>query len=105
MLSLSFTPCDDVEYSIEVDTEMAMSQEHQNDHKDHCSPFCVCSCCGTSITFEITETDSYPKTVSMKCCDCVYSFLYNFSPINSIWHPPSFITSNTKGLLCSVISF
>jgi len=51
MLLLTVLPCVDV-HSAEDEMPATMEQaadRHEHD-KDVCPPFCICSCCGTSVT-------------------------------------------------------
>jgi len=56
MILLSFIPCSDGQSNCTVQnsTMEYLDESPQNNHSrncgdDHCSPFCVCSCCSISI--------------------------------------------------------
>ncbi|MGJ1265162.1 DUF6660 family protein [Sphingobacterium spiritivorum] len=70
MLGMSILPCTDALYECTANNnqlvEIGLSHEdnHKTEHKDFCSPFCSCQCCGTITVaisdFNITEVVS-PK--------------------------------------------
>jgi len=90
VLALTAIPCIDVQkegamYRIEV------SQNNQDTHnqgeKDHCSPFCTCNCCATSVIFQ--EHLYLPDSFSFyeKQYFPVSSTFFT-DPLASIWQPP-----------------
>ena len=68
-------------------TEQAAASHNDRDCCDHCSPFCVCSCCHLTVfsvhtgVFNMIET-----TIS----DVIVLFPENYSyrRVHSIWRPP-----------------
>jgi hypothetical protein len=89
LLTLILLPCKDICDARDHVSTMSIEQthDHHEEKQDLCSPFCVCSCCGTSIT--------YFSSVAI-------NFIYwgtgeNFSPFSqsqitdfyyTIWQPP-----------------
>lgn len=73
------------------DTEiMASEHEHNHsEHKDHCTPFCVCACCGTMVAMPSAQPILVPsmRIVTEYCF--YYSFNYSFEYKEGVWHPPS----------------
>lgn len=70
------------------------SLNNQEGEHCHCSPFCVCSCCGVSYfsSFELI-TFSYKLPAPQKV-KSYYQSLYKFNFFHTIWHPPNFYYSN-----------
>lgn len=101
MFVLSLIPCGDggggfVEL---VNHYFGVEHQHISDHKQHsnscgddtCSPFCICSCCSTTISapeklpFQVTSPPPIPSRTP--------SFFSNINPSSffaSIWQPPRF---------------
>ena len=54
LMALSIMPCaDDIEGRfISTDTSFLPTSDHSdhNSSSDHCTPFCICACCGHSIS-------------------------------------------------------
>ena len=76
-------------------SEFASNQEthSHNKEKDSCSPFCICSCCGSQIV-------SYFKTVSynfaiiskeIKTQLPTYTSKFTSNFYGSIWQPPQIV--------------
>ncbi len=91
ILVLSFVPCGDGRECNEIE-EVKISASSDHDHHKHdeenCTPFCICSCCGTSmISLNIPEILSEIEQVY------VIDFpVYIESPLSvtyfHIWQPP-----------------
>jgi hypothetical protein len=65
------------------------ADSHSHESPDDCTPFCICQCCGASITAaQLAETDGMkkPNTFSYSLH---YSFNYDYHYSNGIWHPPT----------------
>lgn len=71
-------------------TEIAHSHNHSQDHKDYCSPFCNCSCCGMALFAfahkSIRFIEPNIQTISVKESNYKTNFVSNF--FGSIWQPP-----------------
>lgn len=95
ILILSVLPCTDVEEcNIVSQTSIAISNttEHK-DHKhesEHCSPFCTCACCSTSIsfsyinTFQISAKPVFNTSISYP----LFNENIKSSFFGNIWQPP-----------------
>lgn len=96
ILILSVLPCTDKEECNEpTQTHISINTEHQNHNHEteHCSPFCICACCGTNIsitfftTFQIIERPIFNTSIS-------YSLFNEHIKSNffgNIWQPPQLI--------------
>lgn len=88
---MTISPCaDDISVidhqSVHLSSE---SHEHPENSEDGCTPFCICQCCGTSITLEsiahldIIDFEFNEKLVFHYCSN------YYFDYTKGLWHPPS----------------
>jgi hypothetical protein len=98
MLLLPGVPCSDAHNICSEKTSSTTTttnHDHEQDHDDNCSPFCVCSCCGTSIAvFEFSTKICFTQNifeynVAEKVAIKNENVLASFS--NAIWQPPKFI--------------
>ena len=95
--SMAFMPCSDGEpctigKSCSNDMkDINAESEHDHDHEeeDECTPFCTCACCGTSVTFQISEIDSTPLLAIFFSYKVLYTFNYSYDHIDGVWHPPT----------------
>ena len=94
IMALSIMPCRDIN-ATPVNQALTIRQgtgaEESAGHGDHCSPFCLCSCCARILTAEITTASSMlTKPVSIVLKKQYYllkiSFASNF--YGNIWQPP-----------------
>ncbi len=94
MLLLSLKPCSDgFNAEHQDDAEISLNHNHQEDSDDSCPMTCVCSCCGTTITFEILENilvKDYTKISTLVFSE--YNSNYRFNISNRIWQPPQNIS-------------
>lgn len=92
LLALAVMPCDEQGdcYSQETDHSALVDFGH-SDHEedtDNCSPFCICACCGHSVTvpdFSVSLPSLIPfpsKNLS------VYAAVFISGGLFQIWHPP-----------------
>jgi len=51
ILAMVLMPCSDGHTCDEESQKISLVHNHSEDEKDHCSPFCVCLCCGMKINF------------------------------------------------------
>ncbi|WP_460474266.1 DUF6660 family protein [Emticicia fontis] len=96
ILTLSFLPCGDVEDCNEVgNVPVIFSQSSHSEHQDDaefCSPFCICTCCGTNISYNFhipflaSEDQPYVFTQNLRVAYKNDSSLSNF--FGNIWQPP-----------------
>lgn len=92
ILILSALPCTDrEECSLTNVAQTEHSHEGHSHEKDHCTPFCICSCCGINTTIEIVPDFDFtqlaysldiPKQVSH------YKAVYTDNYFAPIWQPP-----------------
>ncbi len=91
MLGLSCLPCGDRnECNVKAVQTISATTNHEKHNHDteHCTPFCTCSCCATSVV----HTDiSYfmidkPQFQSVKYPPLVSSFFPQIT--YAIWQPP-----------------
>jgi len=66
MLALVLMPCNDTCDSQEHQTPITFqtAQEHHDKDSDMCSPFCVCTCCATSISITHYQTNLFNPAYS-----------------------------------------
>lgn len=97
ILFLSISPCCDDGGCVRTDiTHASTATEHHNEDKEHkelCSPFCICSCCGNHISASKILNTSY---------EISFIHLENYNPTSytfnlnskfevSIWQPPQIV--------------
>lgn len=96
ILILSVLPCTDKEECNEpTQTTISSNTEHQNhDHvTEHCSPFCVCACCGTNIsfspfsTFKIIERPIFNSSIPYS----LFNEYFKSNFYGNIWQPPQLL--------------
>ncbi|MES2573875.1 MAG: DUF6660 family protein [Bacteroidota bacterium] len=91
LLLLSCMPCADVEVS-EVSHSShdvtSNTDKHSHDTNDACSPFCVCSCCGSQVFVYYTHYNFsfFRNIIDTKVPE--YQSLLASSYFGSIWQPP-----------------
>jgi hypothetical protein len=90
MLGLSFMPCGDI---LECNnTEMIASidvghEKHSHD-KEGCTPFCVCSCCTSTVFFTPLLHYKIGRLFFKSSIYPLYKIPYFSSISFSIWQPP-----------------
>lgn len=84
VLTLTLTPCIDKPLNYHADlTEFAKHSEdsHQQDI-DHCSPFCTCQCCQTSLhvplLFSVNFSQTTDRNFSCYIENHKYIFIFKF---------------------------
>jgi hypothetical protein len=90
-LSLSFLTCsDDIECNVVTENSIQAITDHTgHEHEaEHCTPICVCACCGISvINLNETETaDNYIQSEDVSFQHAQSPYLKELS--HTIWHPP-----------------
>lgn len=93
MLLISLNPCSDGNNTEDklVD-ELSIAHDHQDDTDDSCLTTCICSCCGTSISYGPTPPFSvkeYPEIIITPLYE--YQSNYRFDFHSNIWQPPQLI--------------
>lgn len=91
--ALSIVPCADSlpqEHSHKDLEWSATDNDHKHtDHKDDCSPLCICACCGTLIALPTLQSLVEARIKISKDYLFHYSFSYSFDYSEAVWHPPS----------------
>lgn len=90
ILFISVSPCSD-EHPHEDTAQQELSSSH--DHEDNCLSICVCSCCGTTITFESQPTYelAFQERIGTHL-NTNYTSNYRFDFGTKLWHPPRSIS-------------
>ena len=95
MLLLSLVPCSDgidiFHPTCDADTEIVeRSHNHSDhDHEDMCTPFCICSCCGSmSVMPTVAEYRDRSDIISTLCL-FHYESIYSLDYSKGVWHPPT----------------
>ncbi len=92
LLALSVMPCsdkDDCKYQSTGQSTFATTDHSSHDSDtEHCSPFCMCACCGQSCSFTHFQADlsQYFPTVAQKVS--IYKAFFSSEVSFSIWQPP-----------------
>jgi len=93
IIALSIVPCTDgiPQSSNHSDIEVSAAEHDHNhsDHKDSCTPFCVCACCGIMITMPTLQPLVQARVVISTDYLFHYTFDYSFDYSEGVWHPPS----------------
>ena len=94
LLTLSVYPCsenDSCENNIKKETTTKDKHHKDSQKTEHCTPFCTCSHCPSSIFYYFKSNIILKKkTFSFQENKLLsfYSFTYNKKIANSIWQPP-----------------
>lgn len=86
---LTIMPCVDIHQdtiSQNIELLTTSSNTHQT-NSDHCSPFCTCTCCATSVVLQNTviQFKCFPIDIEQLF---EYDLSYSTSEYYSIWQPP-----------------
>ncbi len=91
---MAVMPCaDDIPSADQNDAQGYYSymntDSHSHDGQDDCTPFCICQCCGASITAaQSADGDGVNKSSNFDY-SLHYSFNYDYHYSNGVWHPPT----------------
>ncbi|WP_420457811.1 DUF6660 family protein [Neolewinella sp.] len=98
LFSLALVPCGDAEAVMANDSpallhEDSPDHEHRDsDHRDHCTPFCICSCCSVVVGTPPAIAAFFPVPAPVPPIGkTVPSFSRNWTPLLSAdasWQPP-----------------
>lgn len=95
VLALSVAPCADAyEHRRCSGHPVAEQEAHHHDHDedttDSCTPFCMCSCCHTSMTAFTLPGSVLPAIAYQEPRDEVSTYRFTFSSAyyGNIWQPP-----------------
>jgi len=89
MLSLVLMPCSD---NCDTDSHnfpltIQTAQEHHEQDNDMCSPFCICTCCATSISITQYQTDLFTLAYSPETFPSYEESGYSAFAAD-FWQPP-----------------
>lgn len=96
ILVLSVLPCSDAHNSCnenKIELTKGVEHNHGQDHDDVCSPFCICACCGTTITFQVISSPipivakidfKVPQKIAIRDFSIISCYT------GKIWQPPKF---------------
>ncbi|MBK9107330.1 MAG: hypothetical protein IPM92_02840 [Saprospiraceae bacterium] len=91
ILVLSLVPCGDVHDCNEVQITYISANADTDHHKhetDTCTPFCICSCCGTSV-INMHDPATFSDIVLVHSKDLpVYMQTFLSIAYFHIWQPP-----------------
>jgi len=90
ILAMAVMPCSDGHTCDVEGQEIPLEHDHSEDEKDHCSPFCVCPCCGININLPIKTIITQPLALLNLNYLFNYSNFYSFSFNQAVWRPPTF---------------
>ncbi|WP_394369820.1 DUF6660 family protein [Arachidicoccus terrestris] len=93
VMALSIMPCQDINASTaqQALTVSQSSGTHQCGHDDHCSPFCLCSCCPSAATSEAPGTVfrlNAPAAITVKKEYLIREVTFASNFFDNIWQPP-----------------
>ncbi|HAV02598.1 MAG TPA: hypothetical protein DCW95_05295 [Chryseobacterium sp.] len=94
-MALIVVPCSDAangfgdKVCVAEDVHLEQSQDQ---HADLCTPFCVCNCCGISITV-LQITKLLPQKIVVFIKDILPEKNYNYALLASagVWQPPKIV--------------
>ena len=94
-LALSYMPCsdqNDCEYA-GAKSELIADSDHSSHDADseHCSPFCICACCGHIYGYENSAGDFGFKTPVSSQIIVTYQASFIPEVYLSIWQPPKLV--------------
>ncbi len=86
LFMLAVTPCTDAQEC--VPDYMEYQEHDHSDHEDSCSPFCICNCCGITVSFtDILNLNNIEPKHNFHY-SFHYSFKYTHDHFGTVWHPP-----------------
>ena len=90
-------PCADKEVNSLAHTTLELKSNHDNHshdkEKDLCSPFCICSCCGSQVVsyFQSNIIDFPIPFEGIKTQLPTYTSVFASNFFGSIWQPPQIV--------------
>ncbi|HEY8401156.1 MAG TPA: DUF6660 family protein [Cytophagaceae bacterium] len=86
---LFILPCTDgAEKDAHITFSQALEGNHEHDHEDTCSPFCVCNCCGPVVLFQFQGVNAEITPLPFTKHNEFYSYKETPSVYLPIWQPP-----------------
>jgi hypothetical protein len=73
----------------DIEVSLAENEHNHSDHKDDCTPFCACACCGSIVT--LTTVQSLIATKIEISTDYLFYYTsdYSFDYNKGVWRPPT----------------
>jgi hypothetical protein len=90
-LSLTLIPCVD-DHNGSCDHKKELAKKDLDSHSsgiDICSPLCICSCCGASLSI-VLNSFFIPEITIPAVLNFQYIDQMNSGILNSFWQPPKF---------------
>jgi hypothetical protein len=86
--ALSVFPCSDGVACADDESAIAVSDEHDAQEEDHCSPFCICACCSAHV--QLSYSISMHALVQVPLMTLQIPDLSGVlsDNANTIWQPP-----------------
>lgn len=85
--------CTDGISILETDIATEISQNHSDEnsteHEDHCTPFCICACCGTIVFVNFDSEEDNNSIDLSSTYEFYYPSNYSFTYNDGVWHPPA----------------
>lgn len=94
ILSLSIIPCaDNLTHNNVITDRIKSSTDHNHNsaERDHCTPFCACFCCGTTVFITLLPTLENEPLINTEKLSYYFNYQYAFIFLNNIWQPPKMI--------------
>ena len=91
---MTVMPCADAHDTVcHSENAISLTEGHVHtdgqDENEGCTPFCVCECCGTTVTFLALPALDIPVEEVVFAYDFHYSFHYSFTFAKALWRPPA----------------
>ena len=91
-MALTVVPCSDAAKGLGEKVCLAENvhlEQGQDQHADLCTPFCVCNCCGMSMTVMLLKK-LLPEKIALLIKDTLPEKNYNYAVLHTvgIWQPP-----------------
>ena len=89
MVALVFVPCADAcdTHAHEIPFTAGTAQDHHEEDNNLCSPFCICSCCNSPVTFLMAPAFLSVTFITSELLQIpATGFISN--DYSSIWQPP-----------------
>ena len=89
---LTMVPCSDAAKGLGEKVCLAENvhlEQGQDQHADLCTPFCVCNCCGMSMTVMLLKK-LLPEKIALLIKGTLPEKNYNYAVLHTVgvWHPP-----------------
>ena len=87
-------PCSDEHPAEDLcQNETGDHHNHQDENEDSCAMTCICSCCGTTITYQPIPNFNLELNADISSSlFSTYQSIYRFGFLANIWQPPKVIS-------------